>query len=227
MCIEGLLYIQLCESTKVQRSLYILNDYTYFSNYPIQITSLVSQTVSSDLDGNDKCVECMYPPQNQVCVYCMCVYILKLSDWVTVNILSCKIELKSPFLYKFSELLHRVGMNFTIWTWQRKPLPTLSIVSIPLELHQHCTVWFLEYTGWSLMLVLFAHTISCAWKAPFLFLYFSTNYIYLSVRISDVPPSCFSLTRLRAFNLGSHNPELLFNIALRTPCYLFKVCLYY
>lgn len=51
VCIEGLLYIQFCESTKVQRSLYILNDYTYFSNYPIQITSLVSQAGSSDLDG--------------------------------------------------------------------------------------------------------------------------------------------------------------------------------
>lgn len=64
-------------------------------------------------------------------------------------------------------------------------------------------------------------------KHLFFFSYFSTNHIYLSVHISDVPPSCLSLTGLHAFYLGFHNPELSFNVALRTPCYLFKVCLYY
>lgn len=146
---------------------------------------------------------------------------------MTVNILSYKIELMSPFLHRFSELLHRVGMNFTVWTWQRKPLPTLSIVSFPLELHQHCTVWFLEYTQVGLSCHCFLLTLfPMPEKHLFFFSYFSTNHIYLSVRISDVLPSCLSLTGLHAFYLGFHNPELSFNIALRTPCYLFKVCLY-
>lgn len=78
MCIEGLLYIQCCESTKVQRNLYILNDYIYFSNYPIQITFLVSQAVSSDLDGKGQVCGVHVPttkPSVCIYIYIVCVYV--------------------------------------------------------------------------------------------------------------------------------------------------------
>ena len=81
VCIEGLLYIQFCESTKVQRNLYILNDYIYFSNSDnlFGFSSSVFWSSWKRTSVWSACThhkaKCMYIYILCVCVcVCVCVY---------------------------------------------------------------------------------------------------------------------------------------------------------
>lgn len=132
---------------------------------------------------------------------------------------------KSPSWQEFSKWLHRVGMIFTAWAWQRKPLPTLSTFSIPLEFHiaKVCgslNIWF----GLS-------HQCFCSYYSWCLksSLSFSLLLILLIFQVSSQipPPTCLPLNRISAFSLGFRNPRLSYIIKLRALCCLFKGCLCY
>lgn len=132
---------------------------------------------------------------------------------------------KSPSLHKFSTLLYKTGMNFTVGPDKRSPTYLINFL-FPLS-YSHIA----HVVSWTYDLVshvnTFAHTIPHTWKAPYLFLYFSTSSVYLSRLIWILPPTHLLLTRVSAFTLLFHIPRLSLIVALRALCYLFKFCLYY
>lgn len=128
-------------------------------------------------------------------------------------------RLKSLSLHKFSNLLHSVGMNFTGWADRSPHIPYQpSLFSLCSTHIAHVAYWIYDLVSY---VTAFAPTIPYAWKAPYLFLswptnfiylswkapylflYWPTNFIYLSRLISD-SSSNFSPYRLSAFTLGFH-----------------------
>lgn len=86
----------------------------------------------------------MCPSQNQVVV--VEGNVLKVHPCWT-STLNSQMRLKSSSLYKFSKLLHSVGMIFTAWAWQKKPLHPLSTFFVFPVLQPYCTrgllnIWF-------------------------------------------------------------------------------------
>lgn len=132
--------------------------------------------------------------------------------------------LKSP---SYTSLAHYyIGLEWISHLGADKRSPTYHINFLfPLS-YSHIA----HVVSWTYDLVshvnTFAHTIPHAWKAPYLFLYFSISSIYLS-RLIWILPLTHLLTRLSAFTSLFHNFGLSFFIALRALCYLFKFCLYY